>query len=345
MAKTAQPEKEVFFRLCKRFLSLPRDVEMLEDILGWAINHPVGLLTEALLDWWYKQSPKPGAGLPEMLEPIFTELCDHANIGNRAGRVVLATHAISLFRVDEPWTRQNLIPLLDWDRSAEDARIAWVGFMWSAQLYRPLLAAIKQAFLDSVNHYESLGDVGSRYAEFLALAAVDRGDTFSAEEMRQATAQLPLDGLVSSLHVLARSAEGAGQRQMEYWTNRIRPYLHDIWPKSKRLLTEELKSAIAELCVSAGEAFPAACHDLKGWLNSVKHPELMLHRVKAQNICEKFPEEALDYLSVIFDEATEHYGPHLKDCLEAIVKARPELNGSAQHEQLTLLLRKRGWLA
>ena len=344
VAKTAQPEKEVFFRLCKRFLSLPRDSEMREDILGWAINHPIGLLTEALLDWWYKQSPKPGAGLPEILAPIFTKLCNPANINYRAGRVVLAARTISFFRVDEPWARQNLIPLFDWGRSTEEARIMWHGFMWAGQLYRPFLEAVKQSFLDAANYYGDLRDAGPRYAEFLALAAVDRGDTFTVEEMRRATSRLPLAGLVSSLHVLARSAEGAGQRQMEYWKNRIRPYLHDIWPKSRRFLTEEIKRAMAELCVAAGEAFPAAYYDLKDWLYPVQYPELMLHRVKAQKIIEKFPEEALDFMDKLFADDPDYHGSSLKECLDAVVKRMPGLANDGRHERLTLLLRKRGWL-
>lgn len=220
----------------------------------------------------------------------------------------------------------------------------WHGFMWAGQLYRPFLEAVKQSFLDAANYYGDLRDAGPRYAEFLALAAVDRGDTFTVEEMRRATSRLPLAGLVSSLHVLARSAEGAGQRQMEYWKNRIRPYLHDIWPKSRRFLTEEIKRAMAELCVAAGEAFPAAYYDLKDWLYPVQYPELMLHRVKAQKIIEKFPEEALDFMDKLFADDPDYHGSSLKECLDAVVKRMPGLANDGRHERLTLLLRKRGWL-
>lgn len=344
VAKSAKGVDERLLGLCRRFLSLPRTETVRDELIGWAINHPVGIITGALVDWWYKQSPQPGAGLPESLKTMFTDLCNPANVSYRAGRVILASHAISLYRTDEAWATQCLAPLFDWSRSADEARVAWSGFLWSPQLYRPFLTTVKRSFLESAGHYSDLGEQRTRYAEFLAIAAVDRGDTFTAEEMRQATALLPTEGLVSSMYVLARSAEGAGQRQMEYWTNRIGPYIHDIWPKSKDLLTDELRKALAELCVAAGAAFPAAYHDLKGWLRPVQYPELILHRAKNQKICERFPEQALDFLDMLFADDTDHHGPSLKECLDAIVKTKTELANDKRHSRLILLLRKRGWL-
>ena len=41
-----------------------------------AINHPVGHVTEALLHWWYRRSPRDDQGLPEEIQSFFTNLCD-----------------------------------------------------------------------------------------------------------------------------------------------------------------------------------------------------------------------------------------------------------------------------
>ena len=54
-----------FLELCKRLLALEYDLDDDEDDpVGEAINHPVGRVTEALLDLWVATSLEgwPGAG-------------------------------------------------------------------------------------------------------------------------------------------------------------------------------------------------------------------------------------------------------------------------------------------
>ena len=71
-----------------------------EDIVGRAINHPIGRVTDALLRWWYRNPLEDEQGLPEELNRIFTELCDARVGAYRHGRVLLASRVITLFRVD-----------------------------------------------------------------------------------------------------------------------------------------------------------------------------------------------------------------------------------------------------
>lgn len=343
VAKTFTSKDGPFLKLCSRILPLIAYAKTPDISIAWAINHPVGLVVGALIDWWYSKSPKEGTELPEPIKTTFAGICKTDTDQYLPGRLVLAVHAIALFRVDESWATTNLLPLFDWNRSRDEACGAWSGFLWSPRLYRPLLAVIKEAFLATVGHYDELDELGERYAEFLAFVALDKGNTFTTKEMAAATSQLPPKGLVNTLYFLARSVEAADLPPKEYWAQRIHPYLHEIWPKSRNILTPELGKAFAELCAAAGDAFPDALRDLKIWLCPLPYPDLVLLRIKDRKICEKYPVEALEYLSAIINEATEHYGPQLKDCLNAIVTARPELNASPQHEQLTVLLRKRRW--
>ncbi|MCK5015366.1 MAG: hypothetical protein KAS66_16285, partial [Candidatus Omnitrophica bacterium] len=57
--------EELFFTLIRRLLELEhqKGVHEEDDLVLCAINHPVGLVTEALLRWWYRQELKDAEGL------------------------------------------------------------------------------------------------------------------------------------------------------------------------------------------------------------------------------------------------------------------------------------------
>jgi hypothetical protein len=255
IAKTFEGQEARFFSLAGRILALDyQDDANSDEPVMRAINHPVGLVTEALLRWWYRRSLKDGQGLSEEIKPIFTELCDARMDKFRHGRVVLAAHFIALFRVDGQWTTQSLLPLFDWQHSEAEARSVWEGFLWSPRLYRPLMEVLKPAFLDTAHHYAALGEHRRQYASLLTFAALDRGDTFTVAELAGATHALPPDGLYETAQTLARALEGAGDQRTDYWTNRITPYLQAIWPKTRNngspAIAESLVSAISAAAMS-----------------------------------------------------------------------------------------------
>ncbi len=203
IAKTFEGHEDYFLRLCRRILVLDHQVGLdTEDPIMQAINHPVGQVTEALLDWWYRGGLEDGQGLPETLKPTFTELCNTQIVKFRHGRVILAAHLISLYRVDCNWATEYLLPLFDWQSLPAEAHFVWEGFLWSPRLYRPLLSAIKQPFLESAEHYEELGNHDEQYASFLTFVALDPGDTFTTKELANAVRGLPAGGLENSAQAL-----------------------------------------------------------------------------------------------------------------------------------------------
>ena len=131
IAKALDRDEALFFRLCQAMLNLdyPDDaIEEDDDPVTQAINHPVGHVTEALLNWWTRNPLKDSQGLPDALKPIFTELCDVHLDHLRYGRVLLASRAVTLFRVDSEWTILHLLPLFDWSRPMTEACAGWSGF-------------------------------------------------------------------------------------------------------------------------------------------------------------------------------------------------------------------------
>ena len=277
IAETFVGQDEIFLALCKRVLKLKHNdgTNRSNDSVTDALTHPVGSVTEALLSWWYREEPKDGQGLPNKLEPTFTMLCNRNFDKFRHGRVFLAVDLISLFRVDRDWTTKHLLPLFNWQASKIEACAAWQGFLISTRLYRPLLEVLKPDFLETASHYEVLARYGEEYALLLTFAALDRGDTFETKELATATRALPPNGLHYATQELVRMIEGAGKRRANYWTNRVAPYLREIWPKTRDKVYPAVATDLGLVCIAAQEAFPEA-FDLLKHLATTKYRPFLL---------------------------------------------------------------------
>ncbi|MEO7861091.1 MAG: hypothetical protein ABIU05_11710 [Nitrospirales bacterium] len=343
-AKVFVDQEVLFFQLVRRLLKLKSegDLGADSDPVGHAINHPIGHVTEALLRWWYRQVPRDTQGLANEVKQLFTELCNTQVEMYRHGRVLLAAHAIALFRVDEEWSRSNLLPLFDWHKSELEARAAWEGFLWSPRLYWPLLSAIKQPILETATHYTKLGRHADQFSAFLTFAALDPGETFTKDELALATKSLPIEGLGEAAQTLVRALEGAGEQRVEYWRNRVLLYLKWIWPKSQEISSPAVSESLARLCVAAREVFPEAFDQLQHWLKPVNHPDYLVDQFHEMKICEKYPAEALAFLNIIIGNDAQWLPHELQLCLDQIKLTNPSLSGKPSFIRLIDLIRRRG---
>lgn len=332
IAKTFNGNDVHFLKLARRILEFEyQDTADTDEPVMRAINHPVGHITEALLRWWYRRSPEDGQGLPDEIKNTFSELCNTGIDKYRHGRLLLATHIIALFRVDHDWAMQYLLPLFDWQCSELEARAAWKGFLWSPRLYRPLMEVLKRAFLETAQHYKALGKHDAQYASLLTFAALDPGDTFSITELASATRALPPEGLHNAAQALVRALEGAGDQRVDYWTNRVTPYLRTIWPKSRDNISPLIAESLGRLCVAAQDAFPEALALLHAWLQAPPHPDYLVHRLHEAGLCKRFPEHALNFLSLIIVGNQPWLSNDLGTCLDDI---RANMNNSQADPRL-----------
>lgn len=340
VAKVFEGHDVYFFTFIDRVLRFEhKDTVDVDEPVMRAINHPVGQVTEALLRWWYRRSLEDGQGLPRDIKSTLMELCNTRFEKFRHGRVVLAAHVIALFRVDPHWATENLLPLFDWQRSRAEARATWEGFLWSPRLYRPLMEILKPYFVETAQHYADLGKHGRQYASLLTFAALDPGDTFSIADLAGATRALPLTGLHDAAEALVRALEGAGEQRADYWKNRVKPYLHTIWPKTKDNISSAIARSLGQLCIVSQDAFPEALALLRAWLipiddGGISDGGYLVHRLHEAGLCSKFPHQALDFLGLVLDRETVWTPRELAACLEDIQTAAPALQGDARLEKL-----------
>jgi hypothetical protein len=333
---------DALFALASRILDLDLPVSQDDDVVTRAINHPVGHVTEALLRWWYLQSLEDNQGLPDRLKRVFTRLCDVTCAKFASGRVLLAAHVIALFRVDPVWTQATVLPLFDWQRSVEEARAAWEGFLWSPRLYRPLMERLKGPFLDAARHYDMLGKHDGQYAALLTFAALDPNDVFTTSELANATRALPVDGLHECAQALVRSLESAGEQRADFWTNRVAPYLRRVWPNTRDRVSPTLAESLGRLCVAAQGQFPEAVALLRGWLSPPNHPDYVMHMLAASGLCTKFPSDALGFLDLVIPNRVQWLPRELRACLDEIGAADARLLDDARHRRLLEVVRQHG---
>lgn len=349
-SKSVDRHESVLLDLSQRILAIPTEAdsgitqngEPIRRPVTEAINHPVGHVTQALLNLWFKRQPSDNDGIPTEFEPLFRRLSD-VRVGRfRHGRVLLASRLIALFRVDREWTTTNLLPLFDWSSPATEANAVWQGFLWSPRLYRPLIIALKREILQTARHYSELGEFARQFAGFLTYAALGPIDGFPNNEFRVAFASLPQDALYESARALTQALAGAGEQKREYWQNRVLPFWREVWPKSRDLASPKISESLAELCVVADSDFPGALSTVQSWLRPIEHPHYLVNRLHETQLCAQFPAGALKLLDSLIDDRS--YPPlDLRACLDEIERALPSAAQDPGFRRLRQYSRARGY--
>jgi SIR2-like domain len=345
LAESVIPAEDNWTHLIERILRVFKDEAATheEDPVGKAINHPVGEAVQALLDRWYQSKLADGQKLPERLKAIFTNVSDRSIGSFRHGRLILAQHAITLFRVDPDWASANVLPLFDWSSAAAEAKSAWEGFLWTPRIYPPFLEKIKAGFLETAKHYEELGKHAEQYSAFLTYVALEQAiGPFSPAELAKATAELPDEGLRPAARALVSALKSAAEKRADYWTNRVKPYLQGIWPQLLTRKTMAISHAFAELCVAAGDSFPDALPVLQGWLQPLGRPDNPVRDLDESQACEKFPVDALQFLAIIVSDIAEWPPERLPSCLKKMIAAAPTIVNDPRFEKLVNYGRQRG---
>jgi hypothetical protein len=347
VSKSVGRDEARLLELCRRVLELPFEAaheakengEQVRDPVSDAINHSVGHVTQALINRWFTSRPKDNDSLAEPFNSIFSQLC-YSNVRKfRHGRVLLASNLIALFRVDRKWTEKYLLPLFEWDRNLVEACAVWRGFLWSPRIYNPLLVALKPQFLSTANHYDKLGEFSRQYAAFLTYTALGTIDGYTSEEFQTAISSLSQEGLLEVSRTLKQALQGAGDQREKYWRNKISIFLQEVWPKRHDRRTEKLAESFAQLCIEAGDEFPSALSAVANWLMPIQCSDFIVMHLCDNGLCTSFPSESLRLLDAII-KTPPVLLEELEKCLQAIVKAKPELRQDNRYKRLMVFVRK-----
>ena len=129
---------------------------------------------------------------------------------------------------------------------------------------------------------------------------------------------------------------------MEYYRNRVLPYLKLIWPESREISSPAISESFARLCVAAREAFPEAFDRLRHWLKPLDHPDYLIDQFSKSSSCKEFPDDALAFLQAVIGDNAHWLPQTLQHCLDEIRQANPTLATDQRYRRLDDLMRLRG---
>lgn len=330
--------KERIYDLCKRIIQLndsERESNSAEPVT-MAINHPVGKVTEMLLMQLFAKRPSDDDGLGEEFRTMFNLLFDSAVGWRLAGRVILASRVIQLFRLDRGWTGKMLLPRFRWDDISE-ARSLWAGFMWSPRVFAPLLEQIKEAFLETSGYTEELGECGDRYAEFLVYAALYTNAVFRDQEIKDALGRMPKEKLDAASKILPLFLNGAGAKRAEAWSNRLKQFIHYSWPRPVDKRSEKISESFALMCIAAGDAFCDALNEAKRMLCPIKYTGWVGEKLKESGLCKEHPYQVLKLIDKILDPNSK-CPTTVRECLNEIDKGRLKKRERELYDKIDILL-------
>ncbi len=236
------------------------------DIIIQAINHPIGIITNAFIAIVAKRNLKVGEQIsePELIN-FLTLIVNNKSHQFLLGRVLLARSLAYFYFIDPLWTKNNLIPLLCWNSSAE-AQYIWEGYLSLARISLDLVLELKAELKNTLDNEACFSE---NYKTQLHSLIVDIWlefrDIYNDKEKQEMLETIAgNDGLGNIAFHLYKNLSN-GDDNDAYWDNRIQPLIADAWPKEKKFITVEVTENFVLALITLKSSFAKALHTI-GWL-------------------------------------------------------------------------------
>lgn len=261
------------------------DADFDNNWLTRAINRPSGVLVEywlAALSLSLKGKQGADWAMSAYYRERFTEAIHDPTSKGAHARSVLASQAAFLFRLDEVWVREHLIPLFH-DADSRIFAQAWHGFLAWGRLYPPLVDALLPAFIAAVARAPAdLPEHRERLIEFYAALCVFHVD----DPMEQLLPNLFQNGTEEDRATFASQMEHMLRQLDTSGIDKVwRGWLSRYWQ-------DRLQGVLAPLA-------PGECREMVEWL-----PYLDAHFPAAVQLATRMPALPTEYSHVLFELRT-----------------------------------------
>jgi hypothetical protein len=327
-------DQDDLFKLLRKVVEAYRDLDIEDggEPVNRAINHPVGMATEAALGTWYNGKLRDGLGLAEPMRTFFSGLCDTEVQGFRHARTLLAAQAVSLYRVDPDWTRQHLLPCFDRTTGEEEAFAAWYGMLWSGNMHWGLLQELKPLFAETVKRAVSFGETEERIAGMLAMIAISDNSPFDRDELTTLVQALEPHTLSKLLYSLYQSLDGSGAQKDDFWENRIVPFIRDVWPKESAKNDPQTGQMFARIVLTMGHRMEDALTVTRTYLGG--DPSEILYVLRDSELPRTDPSGCLELLFRMARPTDPWPKDELSKVLEVIIGSDPSLAHDDRYHDL-----------
>ena len=318
------------------------EADNIDEPVNSAINNPLGILTESLLTRIGKRGLKKGAGIPDgPIANILNQLVIKQGKSFTLARVILVSRLYYFYVVAPEWTKEKLIPRLNWQEPKE-ARCLWEGYLRMPRITLELIDDIKDSFVETFNHVELLGKNATHLYHLFAVICVEYGNVFTIEQQQQLLLDIGTPGRVDIADYLSRSFPEQPDECDAYWTNRIKPFIKHVWPKEASTVDAKTSRQFAMVCIQTNQVFPNAVEEFKSLLCPFSDLGYFLKNFLATNLPDQFPEDSFKLLTMVFDEQYEWPDDTLRKILNKIIKSCPMIEDRSEYKIMDAFLIEKG---
>jgi len=322
------PEEHYFWFVFKSLLDNCSDYKepnQIHKAVSYAINNPVGIITEALIDRFGACKFEVGEGIPDgPLQESLKHLLSSENQASFAGKIILASRLHYFHTIDPEWAEGNLIPLFDWEGS-EFAPLIWQGYLWSPRISADLAIALKKYLASAVKHANQMGESAERLIQLFAVVCLQHSDLYKAQEQHDALVDVGVDGLVHIAKMFWRSIGGDAKSADSYWRNRIQPFMKRAWPKSAEFVSDKSSEYFSLMVIELGDAFEEALEYLRPFIKPFPDLSFLLTHLGAKGLPDQQAKAVFRLLSKVFTVEYQWPTKEFRDVLNRIIHADPTI--------------------
>ena len=309
------------------------------DWLTRAINRPGGKIVEFWIRALAKRRSELGknwTGLSDQYKQRLSKVVSGNSYASELGRVLLASQIHFLFTLEPNWTRQNILPLLDWSIDKKRAQQAWHGYLaWGRG---------NEAFLPELMHLFELAfpelsterpDKRDRFCEHLAGIAIYSSSNPVKEgwlaKFLKAVSPEDRKNWASHIHNLLRSLpENSAQNLWDRWMN-------EYWGQRTHglplpLVQDEIEEMV-EWIPHLGAAFPAAVKRICASPSPYLEHTYLYTELRDKKVAANYPEAVTQLLRHLLPNADQTF----LHCDEVEQLVRSLVGSVAQRPELILV--------
>ncbi len=328
--------QDIFLELINQIISKYNDTTKInEDFVSAAINNPVGICIESLQNLWFSKKPSNNSLINQDLATLYTKICNDNNSKFISGKVILASNVLFLYQVDSSWTKDNLIPLFDWENDELIATAVWQGYLWNPRSNINLIGEIKEYLVQTAFFREELSQSKDQYIRLISSIGVYNQKIIKFDNIRDIIYTFNNEELIVVIDYLNNIIKNTEDNLDILWDEKIYPFFQSCFPNSKSTVTKDLSQRIAFLCINSGVLFNKVYDKMNFYLIPIEYPDLIFILLEGTQIFMNFPKESLDFIyKLINEESRINKSTYLKKCLELIIESDESLKNIPQYKEL-----------
>jgi SIR2-like protein len=334
-------DEGLFWKIADRlFECVPRDVDLGEgvDLVAKAINNSVGIFTETIMTRFAAYKLEAGSGIPDSkIRTCVNRLVAEEGDAFVLARVILASRLQYFYTVDPDWTKESLLARMDWTDSVEAAAL-WQGYLWMPRISADLVLSIKDQLLQSMARLADIHNLAERLHQTFVIVCLNYPDLYTATQQHQALVSIGASGLKNVAAFLSRSVRGDEVDADNYWKEKLEPFIRRAWPKEVALISTATSRNLVLIVIELDQQFEHSIEIVVPIVRSFPDQAQPMNRLVQTQLPEKYPAQVLDLLDAVVSREFQRPAEPLRQILDRLVAAMPELRGDPRYSRLENIL-------